>query len=170
MIKSNIFYLFLVAVFLTLSALSFYWFNNVDNYTNTHSAKGNAILESSVNVWHKFNAILSFLDIIGDNSNNQNDYKDIDVLDNPIEKGVKLASTLEINEEIKNINKSEEQEATTKSVNDIIEEKSIKEKKWYKNSNNWLSKKGFYAFKKENTLELGWQNSQGKTYSISVPY
>jgi hypothetical protein len=168
MIKNNIFYLFLVAIFLILSVLSFYWFNNVDSYTNTYNTEEDVIFKKSVDVWYKFNAILSFLDILDNDSKNQNDNKNISVLDNPIEKGVKLASTLEIEEEIKN--KSEEQTATTKSINNIIEEKRIKEKEWYKNSDNWLSKKGFYASKSDNVLELGWQSSQGKTYSINIPY
>jgi hypothetical protein len=168
MIKNNIFYLFLVAIFLILSVLSFYWFNNVDSYTNTYNTEEDVIFKKSVDVWYKFNAILSFLDIFDNDSKSQNDNKNISALDNPIEKGVKLASTLEIEEEIKN--KSEEQTATTKSINNIIEEKRIKEKEWYKNSDNWLSKKGFYASKSDNVLELGWQSSQGKTYSINIPY
>jgi hypothetical protein len=170
MIKSNIFYLFLVGIFLTLSALSFYWFNNVDSYTNTHSAKENLILESSANIWHKFNAILSFLDIFSDNSKNQTDYKDIDILDNPIEKSAGVLSTFEINDQLEQEDKKEQKKSSTASIGEIMEEKQVKEEKWYKDSSQWISKKGFYAFKKDNSLELGWQNSQGKTYSISIPY
>lgn len=170
MIKSNVFYLFLVGIFLTLSVLSFYWFNNVDSYTNTHSANENYILESSANIWHKFNAVLVFLDIFSDKSKNQSDYNNINILDNPIEKGVKLASTLEVNEEIKNESKDEEQDLSLKSINHVVEEGSLKGKKWYKNFSQWIYKKGFFAFKKNSSLELGWQNYQGKTYSINIPY
>lgn len=170
MIKSNIFYLFLVAIFLTLSVLSFYWFNNVDSYTNTHSAQENPVLESSANIWHKLNAILDFLDILGDNSKNEKDYKDIDIFDNPIEQGVGVLSTFEVNDQLEQEDKKVQEQSASASIGEIMEERQVKEKKWYQKSNQWISKTGFYAFKKENSLELGWQNSQGKTYSINIPY
>lgn len=174
MIKSNIFYLFLVAIFLTLSALSFYWFNNVDSYTDTHSAQSNPVLETSTNIWHKFNAVLDFLDILGDNSSNEKVNKDIDLLDNPIEKSASVVSTFEINQQTENINNNEniekKKESNSASINDIMEKKEVKEKKWYQKTSQWISKTGFYAFKKDSNLELGWQSSKGKTYSISIPY
>jgi hypothetical protein len=170
MLKSNTFYLFLVAIFLTLSALSFYWFNNVDSYTNTHSAKENPLLEGSANVWHKFNAVLEFLDVIGDSSGNENDYNKANAFDNPIKKSANVLSSFEVNDQLEQEIKSKELESASPSINELMEERELKEKPWYQRSSKWISKKGFYVFKKDRSLELNWQSSKGKTYSISIPY
>ncbi|MCF7795029.1 hypothetical protein K9M50_01550 [Patescibacteria group bacterium] len=173
MIKSNIFYLFLVAIFLTLSVLSCYWFNNVDSYTDTYSAKENPVLENSENIWYKFKAVLSFLDILGNYSNDEDNYEDINIVDNPIKKSAKVISTFEVNNELENENEKNEQKqekSVSSSISEVIEDKGVKEKKWYKKYSHWISEKGFYVLKKDGNLELGWQNPQGKTYSISIPY
>ncbi|MFP4514465.1 MAG: hypothetical protein ACLFNO_00470 [Parcubacteria group bacterium] len=163
--KNNIFYLFVVGIFLTLSALSFYWFNNVNTYTETN--KSNNIVENSANIWYKFNSILDFLDIIGNNSSNQ--AKGVDMLDNPIENSANVLSTFKIDNELEQ--EIEYQEGSiSPSFNELVEEKQLKEKTWYKKYSQWISQKGFYTFKKENLLEVGWQNSLGKTYSISIPF
>jgi hypothetical protein len=170
MIKSNAFYLFLVGIFLTLSALSFYWFNNVDSYTDTHGAKENTLLQGSTNVWNKLNAILDFLDILGDNSQADSNDKDIYIFDNPIKKSAGVINSFEVNSLLEQENKEAQKKSTNYSIGDIMEEKEIKEKTWYQKSDNLISKTGFYAFKRDNNLELGWQSSKGKTYSINIPY
>jgi predicted RND superfamily exporter protein len=174
MIKNNLFYLLLVFIFLILSALSFYWFNNVDSYTNTYSAQNNPILENSVKILYKFNVVLDFLDILGDNSLNEKDYNKVNSLATSIEKSSNTVDTFTIAEQLKNdkklenVNNKEGTVATNGS--EVIEIRDFKEKKWYQKFSQYLSKIGLFAFKKDNYLKLGWQSFKGKIYSINIPY
>jgi hypothetical protein len=170
MIKKDIFYLFLVGIFLVLSALSFYWFNNVDSYTNTHNTKKNTLVENSANAWNKLNNVLNFLDILGHNSKEDNNDKDIYTVNNSIKNSDDFIKKLEIVDESNQKNEQIGGELSSSSIIKIIEQKEIEEKRWYQKIGYHLSKTGLYTFKSENILELGWQNSKGKTYRLNIPY
>jgi len=163
--NNNFLWLLLVVGFLILSTLSFYWFNSVEQDESTHSFQSNPMQEGIYQVWYNFSSVISFLDIIGNNNNKKEVKTEESFTLGDI--GIKKKDKNEEN------NKKEEVDINNQantSASQLIENKKIEQKEWYKNLSSYLSKKGFYSLKIDNKIELGWQSKWGKIYNIKIPY
>ncbi len=164
----NLLYLFLTGGFLVLVLLSSYWFEQSEKTDDYYDAQDNPVVTGSIEAWKVFNSTLSYLDILG--ADVQKDPKPFweNHFKNPLRRGVDIAGTFETKEVTEIAKEVLDKSDFDKSVKEVVQNTSGED--WFKNSSAWLSKQGLYYLKTSQGVELGWQSSQGKTYSFTVPY
>ncbi|MCF7820334.1 MAG: hypothetical protein K9M44_02585 [Candidatus Pacebacteria bacterium] len=155
-IKSNFFYLIISVLALIVVAL----------FTVSQAQPENQRSQQNLEFIGKFNKSLSSLgQAINWTASLVPDYREHkfkpswkNVFNNPLKNSVEVISSVQVetSDKINNLN--------IEDLDNFIGRKELIK------SQSWLGEKGFFFYRENSDLFLGWQSSKGKRFSLTIPY